>query len=266
MDIVYLITDNITNLKYLGSKKNWKGLNTYWGSPNCKSKRMKKYLLQQDWKNNIKNRPETFEFKILESFDNINHIDLLKIELKYQKQFNVVSSMEFINAGFAKKGFCGDTMDCLTDEAKKERKVKISRGLVKTFSKMSKKEKLEKFSRPGKLNPRWKGGISKSSCSCGKIIGGTHNECWECFIKNRDVSGSNNPFYNKTHSDATKKSIGEKRKGKKPSNTRLISIDSIIYNGLNDASKALGIKNTTIWHRIKSNNPKYKDYNYAKLP
>ena len=75
---------------------------------------MKKYLLQQDWKNNIKNRPETFEFKILESFDNINHIDLLKIELKYQKQFSVVSSMKFINTGLAKKGILCDIVELYT--------------------------------------------------------------------------------------------------------------------------------------------------------
>ena len=56
MDIVYLITDTITNLKYLGSKKNWKGENTYWGSPNCKNKRYKKYELQQEWKRNLKSR------------------------------------------------------------------------------------------------------------------------------------------------------------------------------------------------------------------
>ena len=88
MDIVYLITDTVTDLKYLGSKKNWKGENTYWGSLSCKNKRYKKYELQQEWKRNLKLRLNTFKFEILESYENIPHKELLKIELSYQYTIN----------------------------------------------------------------------------------------------------------------------------------------------------------------------------------
>ncbi len=75
-----------------------------------------------------------------------------------------------------------------------------------------------------------------------------------------DKNGSSNPFYGKNHSDESKSKMSESRRGSKPSNTLYIEIDGIIYYGLSEASKATGIKPTTIWHRIKSKNDKYKDY------
>lgn len=80
-----------------------------------------------------------------------------------------------------------------------------------------------------------------------------------------DKSGKNNPFYGKSHSDEVKKKISEFRKGKKPSNTRKIEIDGVVYEGLNDAYLATGYKPTTIWHRIRSKNKKYETYKYTDL-
>jgi hypothetical protein len=77
-----------------------------------------------------------------------------------------------------------------------------------------------------------------------------------------DRTGEKNPFHGKHHSDETKKKIGESRIGKKPSNTRKIEIDGVVYEGLNDAFIATGIKGTTIWHRINSKNKKYEKYKY----
>jgi len=68
MNIVYLLTDTITNRKYIGSKKDWKGTGTYFGTLRCKEKHPK-YKLQQEWKKASKTRPETFQMKILEEFD-----------------------------------------------------------------------------------------------------------------------------------------------------------------------------------------------------
>jgi hypothetical protein len=75
-----------------------------------------------------------------------------------------------------------------------------------------------------------------------------------------DKNGSNNPFYGKKHSDDVKKKLSELKKGSKPNNTLYIEIEGNVYYGLSEASKASGIKATTIWHRIKSKNDKYKDY------
>lgn len=147
MDIIYIITDTITNLKYLGSKKNWKGENTYWGSPSCKNKKYKKYELQQEWKRNLISRKEIFKFEVIESYEKISHKELLEIELNYQYKLDVVKSMEYVNVGFAKKGFCGDTMSILTEEGKKERIENISKGLKENFSKLSKEEIRKKYAR-----------------------------------------------------------------------------------------------------------------------
>lgn len=78
-----------------------------------------------------------------------------------------------------------------------------------------------------------------------------------------DKNGEKNPFYGKTHSDEVKRKIGEYRRGKKPSNTRKIEIDEVVYEGLNEASLATGIKPTTIWYRIRSKNKKYESYKYV---
>jgi hypothetical protein len=77
-----------------------------------------------------------------------------------------------------------------------------------------------------------------------------------------DKRAEKNPFYNKTHTDETRKKLSELRMGKKPSNIRMVSIDGNIYNGLKEASSFTGIKETTIWHRINSKNKKYENYKY----
>ena len=74
--------------------------------------------------------------------------------------------------------------------------------------------------------------------------------------------GENNPFYNKKHTEETRKILSEKRKGKKPSNIKPFYIDGIRYLSLKDAENATGIKSTTIRHRIISKNKKYENYKY----
>lgn len=105
MHVIYEITDTITNLKYIGSKRNWKGNGTYFGSLGCKCERLKKYKLQQEWKESVKSRPLTFSFRILESFEEISNKDLINKELEYQKKYNVVKSEQYVNAGYAM--YCG---------------------------------------------------------------------------------------------------------------------------------------------------------------
>ncbi len=104
MNIIYLITDSIMGSKYLGSKKNWQGPGSYFGSPSIKALGHPKYRIQQQWKSAIIKRPETFMFKILEV---VKEEDLQEKELFYQLKHNVVKSKEFINGGYAKKGFEG---------------------------------------------------------------------------------------------------------------------------------------------------------------
>src|SRR5690606_15952962 len=112
---VYLITDTVTGLKYIGSKKDWQGHGTYFGSPSCKSKIFKKYNLQQIWKKAVKERPETFELTVLESFEKIEHKELFVKEKEWQVKYNCNRSMEFINVRYANKSTLGNLYEDLTE-------------------------------------------------------------------------------------------------------------------------------------------------------
>ena len=105
MNIIYIITDTIKGLKYIGSKKDWKGNNTYFGSPSIKSIGHPKYKLQQQWKVDIKERPLTFMFEVLEEV--INEKYLNERELEYQIKNDAINSLEFINGAYARKNFHG---------------------------------------------------------------------------------------------------------------------------------------------------------------
>lgn len=274
MDIVYLITDTITNLKYLGSKKNWKGENTYWGSPNCKNKRYKKYELQQEWKRNLKSRLDTFKFEVIDSYEKISHKELLEIELYYQYKLDVVKSMEYVNAGFAKKGFCGDTMSILTEEGRKERIEKITNALKENISKLTNEERIKKYGHFGEDNGsygrKWSIERRKQFSKSQKITMNKPEVNIKLKKKKSDSSkmgkynknGENNPFYGKHHTEQTKELNRQKHLGIKPINIKKVKIEDKEYESLAQASIEIGIKYTTLWHRIKSKNKKYTNYQY----
>lgn len=289
MDIIYLITDIVTNLKYIGSKKNWKGENTYWGSPNCKNKKYKKYEIQQQWKKDLIERPETFIFDILESYEKIEHKCLLERELYYQYKFNVVQSNEYINVGFAKKGFCGDNISILNDVDKNIRIDKMKSSLNNTINNLTQKERQEKYGRFGYKNGnygnKWSDEKKLDFSKCQKEkydklsddekenLTNLKSNGLRQFIKSMSDSerhdfyakyGKDNPFYNKKHSQKTKDLISEKNKGKKPGNMVSIIIDDVIYESLYEASRILNIHVTTILWRVNSKNKKFDNYKYNK--
>jgi hypothetical protein len=291
MDIIYLITDTSTNLKYIGSKKNWKGPNTYWGSPNCKCKKFKKYELQQQWKYNLKNNPEYFKFEILESYDNIPHKDLLKIELEYQYRFDVVKSMEYINAGFAKKGFSGDTFSILTLEGQEDRRNKTSKTLRDKFDKMSYDEIQNIYAKYGEDNPNF--GNTWNDEQRKHLSDYKKNEWLDMSIEKQNKKidilqkglriyidnlseddrkriyskyGEKNSFYGKHHTEETKQILREKRlkMNYKPSNMKIVIIENNEYESLTEASRQLNMSASKLLFRIRSNNIKFKNYNYKK--
>ena len=283
MDIIYLIIDTETNLKYLGSKKNWKGVGTYWGSPSIKSKRVKKYKLQKQWKDAIKTRIDTFKFIVLETFKNIDHIELLKIEKFYQVEFDAINSNEFVNASYANNpGFCGDVTKRLSPLAEEMRKLKIKQSINTLMLDLGEDGRKEKYAKHGDANPnfgnRWSDKmkeearlrqLGKEPTNKGKTYEEYLGKDYANELKANlsklasERTGERNSFYGKRHSNETKKKLSDARKGKKPSNIKKVSISGKNYEGLNDASNATGIKATTIWYRIKSKSKKFKDYKYV---
>ena len=124
---------------------------------------------------------------------------------------------------------------------------------------MSDDEKKLKHSNPKESNPNWKGG--KTFCKCGNRINSNTITCIKCI----DRSGENNPFYNKKHSEETKKLISEIKKGSYfgVQNNEII-IDGVEYRSAGEASGILSIPMTTIRWRVKSKNPKFKNYSYKQ--
>jgi group I intron endonuclease len=124
---------------------------------------------------------------------------------------------------------------------------------------LSDEERKEKFSKPLDKNPNWKGGSSFVYCECGKRIGYGHTHCIKCQPKD----GKNNPFYGKKHTEEYKEKSSIRMTGvyNGEQNTPIV-IDTIHFNSLGIASKILGISIDTIRWRVRSRNPKYKNYYY----
>lgn len=271
--IIYEIKNKINGKSYIGQHSSDE-LGTYWGSGKLIRKAIEKYGI------------ENFERTILERCSNKNELNerekyWIKEKDSIKNGYNLTDggtggdNSKFIN--YSDEWIEGQRIntkqywDSLSEEELKERSNKVSgenNGMYgkigawkgkKLPKEMIQKQLESRRSYEGEGNPNWKGGISKKQCKCGKDIATINETCSEC----RDRSGENNPFYGKAHSIETKKKLSESRMGKKPSNTRKVKIDDIIYESLSDASKKLGIGSSLIIHRIKSKNNKYEGYDYV---
>lgn len=65
--------------------------------------------------------------------------------------------------------------------------------------------------------------------------------------------GEKNPFYGKHHSDELKKRFSEERKGIKPTNSKKVICNGVIYDSANDCAKKLGIPMVTVAYRCRKN-------------
>lgn len=80
--------------------------------------------------------------------------------------------------------------------------------------------------------------------------------------------GENNPFFNKTHSEETKKLISKKSKeqfkNNIPNNSKAISINGIIYTNLTEAvnSGLFNVSKSTIRRRVLCDDLQWKDWKY----
>lgn len=116
----------------------------------------------------------------------------------------------------------------------------------------------------GSDNPNWRGGISKSNCIyCSIEINGSAKSCSDCYFKNRDISGINNPFFNKTHSVETKRKIGNANKGRiNKGQCKPVIVDSIEYESLSLGARSIGISPSLLLFRIRSKNKRFNGYLY----
>lgn len=85
--------------------------------------------------------------------------------------------------------------------------------------------------------------------------------CASCYFSERDISGSKNPFYGKTHSEESKRKQSEDKKGMKSKSPQClpVQVDEIVYDSLGEASRAVGCSVATVYNRCKSDKfPNYK--------
>lgn len=88
----------------------------------------------------------------------------------------------------------------------------------------------------GSKNPNWKGGVSSPECPCGKVLLYGHKLCSYCA-----KLGDRNPFFGKTHSEATLKRLREAGKCNKPANSNSIIINDVIYESQSAAARAFNV-------------------------
>jgi len=109
-------------------------------------------------------------------------------------------------------------------------------------------------------NSNWRGGKTFFKCpSCGKEYRTTNKQkiCISC----RDISGENNPFYGKKHSEESKEKMKKASIGKYNGNqNKPVIIKGKEYSSLGQAAKNIGVCVATIYNRI--NNPKFGEYQY----
>jgi hypothetical protein len=118
ISVVYRITDNVTGLMYIGSKRVWLDNNNYFCSLRA---RKRKVELQNAWKLATITRPETFSFEILFECDysDITLRELYEKEYEFQKLYDVVMSTKYVNAGYANGRFCNNSIECSAETRKK---------------------------------------------------------------------------------------------------------------------------------------------------
>jgi group I intron endonuclease len=239
---IYKIRNIINDDYYVGSAKN---IVRRWDRHRCglRNNKHENIILQRAWN---KYGEENFIFEIIEECEpNV----LLIVEQNY------LDLNPKYNIGLKASG--GDNIT--NNPNKIEILENIRNGVVKRIQLMTEEERNEKFSRPNEKNPNWKGGVSTKYCVCGKQIASHHKYCIKCLPRN----GENNSFYNKKHSEETKKTMSKLHKGKYNGNQNIkFTIDDIEYFSLGDAHNKLGIPIPTILWRLKSKNKKFENYKY----
>lgn len=237
MICIYQIRNLENNKIYIGSTKNFNKRKVRHirdlkkGSHHC-------IYLQRAYN---KSFLENFVFEILE--------ECLELELFTKEQFWIDRLNPDYNIGAVGGG------DNFTNHPEKD----------KIYLKLCKQ--LRDCKRPNprykKDNPNWKDGKSFFTCPiCNtEIKRSTKNQksCNTC----KDMSGKNNPFYGKEHSDEIKEKIRQSKIGKPNlSCSKRCSINGVEYPSVSIASKKINVKPATVAHRLRSKNEKFKNWYY----
>lgn len=177
--------------------------------------------------------------------DNFKLEIILECENYKDKEQELLDSISFSELYNVSKSASGG--DLISNHPNK---VNIIKKAIENLRKAPKQEPRFKSD-----NPNWKGG--KTFCECGSRINSVTKKCIKCL----DRSGQNNPFFNKQHSQETKKILSEKRTGKYNGNQeKIVIVNDEEFKSLSECARVFNVKPATILNRIKSVN--YPDYQY----
>ncbi len=200
--------------------------------------------LQRAWN---KYGKEAFTFTVVEECE----LDQILVREQYYLDINV----QGYNIGKTSSG--GDNISNHPNRDMIVSKIKQANHL--RISTMTEQEKHARFSKPMEMNNNWKGGSTYSYCSCGTRKKPKATTCSKC----RDRSGINNPFYGKTHSEDTKQKLREiaNNRTTKPSNSKKVMADGVLYSTAYEAARAFGITRGLVNYRCKSDKYDWKFVN-----
>lgn len=194
---IYYILNTISKRTYIGSSKHIeKRLKDHIQSLNKGTHH--NIFLQRAW-NKYENAETVFISGILEPTTMNN--------LLYEEQLYLNVNESGYNIAPANGG------DCISHHPNnKEIRNKIKMSLDKRYSLLSEEQRKQIYGRKGNKNGNWRdGGVSFNLCPICNLntIRRTSKSCSDC----RDRRRENNPFYNKHHSEQTKKILREKLSG-----------------------------------------------------
>ena len=179
MNIIYEISDPITGKKYIGSKTNWKGTGTYYGS--SKNPEMKSI---------IKERKSTLVFNILEEVDSISNI--LEREEHWQRLYKVAESEIYWNERYAYAW--SFYMTGKTHKQESIDKIKKSHNEPKMIKHLSEKAKLKwdekKDNGEDYFTPEGMDNLRKEGTKVGKF---PRSEEWSRKHRERKLGSFNTP-------------------------------------------------------------------------
>jgi group I intron endonuclease len=249
---IYKIINKINNKYYLGSSKDiYKRYKNH--LYNLKIQKHHCIHLQNAYNKYGKNN------FYLEIVSVIPFSDKLEEELKLVEQ-SLLDDLDYSKVYNVSASASGG--DLISKHPNKEEIINKRNNKFRAYlNSLTREEILLRSSRPGNLNPNWRGG-HKYFCNCGKPIQEINKTCSKC----RNRSGENNPFYGKSHSKEIKNKIAKTKNSlpkKLPSNTRAVIIDGIYYESLTQASKILEVGAALILFRIKSKNKRFVGYKYV---
>lgn len=180
MGKVYKLVNRVNNRFYVGSSANIeKRFESHIDA--LRNSRHHNFRIQEDYDIH----GEVFEMVEIEDCQNHRECEQVYIDMYFDDP---------LNYNLSKHSTAGDM---LSYHPKRE---EIIESISKTIKQKYADGEINLPDTHGNRNPNWRGGVSKSNCeTCNKEIGGNAKFCADCYFKQRDITGENNPFYGKKH-------------------------------------------------------------------